>query len=66
MRAIHWNALSEYCQMSTHVQGFLSFSFFFLHHFVMAKLATSSVRANTKRDVLTGDGARTAGSGSSS
>ena len=31
--------------MSTHVPGFLSF-FMFLHHFVLAKLATSSTRVN--------------------
>ena len=31
--------------MSTHVPGFQSFSGgFFLHHFVLAKLATSSIR----------------------
>ena len=31
--------------MSTHVSGFQSF-FSFLHHFVLAKLATSSIRTN--------------------
>ena len=31
--------------MSTHVPGFQSFSMFFLHHFVLAKLATRSIRA---------------------
>ena len=40
---IHWKALAEFSQMSTHVSGFLSF-FMFLHHFVMAKSATSSIR----------------------
>ena len=30
--------------MSTHVPGFQSFFFFFFHHFVLAKLATSSIR----------------------
>ena len=40
---IHWEALAEYSQMSTHVPGFQSF-FSFLHHFVLAKLATSSIR----------------------
>ena len=39
----HWIALTECSQMSTHVPGFQSF-FRFLHHFVMAKLATSSLR----------------------
>ena len=29
--------------MSTHLPGFQSFWFFFLHHFELAKLATSSV-----------------------
>ena len=39
---IHWMALTEYSQMSTHVPGFQSYSRF-LHHFVLAKLATSSI-----------------------
>ena len=39
----HWIALAEYSQMSTHVPRFQSF-FRFLHHFVQAKLATSSIR----------------------
>ena len=30
--------------MSTHVPGFLIFFQFFLHHFVLAKLATTSIR----------------------
>ena len=30
--------------MNTHVTGFQSFLSFFLHHFVLAKLATSSIR----------------------
>ena len=34
---IHWIALTEYSQMSTHVLRFL-------HNFVLAKLATSSIR----------------------
>ena len=33
--------------MSTHLSGFQSFSGF-LHHFVFAKLATSSLRVNAK------------------
>ena len=40
---IHWIALDEYSQMSTHMPGFRSF-FRFLHHFVLAKWATSSIR----------------------
>ena len=32
--------------MSTHVQGFQSFFEVFLHRFVLAKLATSSIRVN--------------------
>ena len=35
-------ALAEYSQMNTHVPGFQSFSGFF----VLAKLATSHIRAN--------------------
>ena len=35
-------ARTEYSQMNTHVPGFQSF-FSFLHHFVLAKLATSSM-----------------------
>ena len=41
--AIHWVALNEYSQMSTHKSGLQSF-FRFLHQFVLAKLATSSIR----------------------
>ena len=40
---IHWKALTEYTQMSTHMPWFQSFSAF-LHDFVLAKLATSSIR----------------------
>ena len=36
--------------MSTHLTGFLSFFFFFLHHFVLAKLATSSIRVISSGD----------------
>ena len=43
---IHWIALAEYSQMSTHVPRFQSF-FRFLHHFLLGKLATSSIRVNT-------------------
>ena len=42
---IHWIALAEFSQMSTHKPGFQSF-FRFLHHFVLAKLATSSISVN--------------------
>ena len=38
-------ALAEDSQMSTHVPGFQSF-FRFLHHFLLAKLATASIRVN--------------------
>ena len=44
----HWIALAEYSQMSTfstHMPGFQSF-FRFLHHFLLAKLATSSISVN--------------------
>ena len=40
---IHWIVLTEYSQMSTHLPGFQSF-LRFLHHFVLAKLASSSIR----------------------
>ena len=40
---IHWIALTEYSRMSTHMPGFHTFSGF-LHHFIMAKFATSSIR----------------------
>ena len=41
---IHCIALVEYSQISTHVPGFQSYFRFFLHHFVLAILATSSIR----------------------
>ena len=41
---IHWIALAEYSQMNTHMPVFQSFFRFFLHHFVLAKLAISSIR----------------------
>ena len=40
---IHWKALTEFFQMSTHVPGFQSFFSGFLHHFVIAKLASRSM-----------------------
>ena len=42
---IHWIALAECSRMSTHMPGLQSF-FRLLHHLVLAKLATSSIRAN--------------------
>ena len=42
---IHWRALAEYSQISTHMPVFLSFSGV-LHHFVLAILGTSSIRVN--------------------
>ena len=43
---IHWVALTECSQMSTHVPGFQSFFFRFLHHVVLATLATRNIRVN--------------------
>ena len=43
---IHWKALAEYSQMITYVPGFQSFSPAFLHHFVLAKLVTTSLMVN--------------------
>ena len=43
---IHWKALTEYVQMSTHLSWFRSF-FRFLHHFLLAKLATTSIRVKS-------------------
>ena len=40
---IHMKALVEYYQMSTHLHGFQSFPRF-CHHFMLTKLATSSIR----------------------
>ena len=42
---IHWEALIEFFQMSTHLPGFQSFSVI-LHYFTLAKLVTSSIRVN--------------------
>ena len=41
---IQWIALTEHSQMSTMCQLF----FWFLHHFVLAKLVTNSIRLKTK------------------
>ena len=41
---IRWIALAEFSWMSTYLPGFRSFFPFFLHHFVLAKLATGSIR----------------------
>ena len=49
---IHWIAFTEYSQMSTMYQGFSHFLKGFLHHFVLAKLATSSIRVNFANFVL--------------
>ena len=44
---IHWKTLAEYSQMSTHVPVmFQSFFMWFYHHFVLAKLAISSIMDN--------------------
>ena len=48
---IHWIAFADYSQMGTQVPGFLSF-FSFLVHFVLAKLATSSIRVNMAENVI--------------
>ena len=45
---IHYIALTEYYQMSTHLPGFQYFFSNFLHHFVLAKLA-SSIRVKPGR-----------------
>ena len=49
---IHWKALAEYFHMSTICQGFGHFLKVFLHHFVLAKLATSSIRVKRKESIL--------------
>ena len=41
---IHLIALAEYSPMSTNMPRFKSFFQVFLYHFVLAKLATSSIR----------------------
>ena len=49
--SIHWIALIENSQMSTTVPGFQPFfSSFFLHYFVLAELATSSIRVKRSGD----------------
>ena len=48
---IYWIALAKYSRMSTHLPGLQSFSWF-LHHFVTAKLATSSIRYNRGKNIL--------------
>ena len=51
----HWIALAEYSQMSTSMPGFQSIFQHFLHHFVMAKLATtSSIRVKEVYEPITG------------
>ena len=51
---IHWIAHTGYSQMSTHVPGFQSFFSGILYHFVLAKLATSSVslKDHLKNNIL--------------
>ena len=44
--SIYRKALAKYSQMSTHVPGFQSF-FSVLHHFVLAKLATTSIKVKS-------------------
>ena len=44
---IHWIALAEFSQVSTHMPGLQLFFPGFLHHFVLAKLATSNKRVNS-------------------
>ena len=46
---IHWIALTEYSQMSTHLPGFQSY--FRFHDFVLAKLATSNIMVNHKAEL---------------
>ena len=50
----HWKALAEYSHMSTHLWGFQSFFCFFLYNFVLAKLATCSIRVNKQGDLVEG------------
>ena len=45
----HGKRFAEHSHMSTHVPGLQSFSGF-LHHFVLAKLATTSIRVKLPRD----------------
>ena len=45
---IHWVALAEYFQMSTHVPGLQSF-FMFSYHFNLTKFVTSSIRVNPRK-----------------
>ena len=46
MLGIHLKALAEFSHLSTHLPGSSHFPGFF-HHFVLAKLATSSIRVKT-------------------
>ena len=43
---IHWIALAEYSQMSTHMSG-IQEMFRYLDHFAVSKLATTSTRVKT-------------------
>ena len=45
---MHWKAFAEYSQMSTNLSGFPSLFSFFLDHFLLTKLATSTIRVTRK------------------
>ena len=45
---IYLTALTEYSHMSTHLPGFQSIFTGFLHHFILARLATSSIRVKER------------------
>ena len=47
MFGIHWIALAEYSQMSTHLPEFQPLSGV-LHHFVLAKLPSSSIHVKCR------------------
>ena len=49
---IHWNALTDYSLLNTHVPGFQS-CYRFLHLFVMAKLAASSIKVRCYKGICT-------------
>ena len=49
---IHWIALAENSQMSTHQPGFQYYFPEFFNHFVLVILATSSIRVKVFLEVL--------------
>ena len=49
--SIHWIALAEYSEMSTHMLGFQSFSAS-LFHLEMAKLVSCSIRVNKDTRII--------------